>query len=105
MLCHGNTSLAAWNASQRKMKNDHDSLLNAHNCVLHSCWLCGAELLLTTFHRTSYDAVTKQHWLSVYRGKLKTRFLLKDSLTDAATVEDLIARAVDAMIAKLSKTK
>ena len=56
-------------------------------------------------NRTSFDAVTKQHWLSVYRGKLKTRFLLKDSLTDAATVEDLIARAVDAMIAKLSKTK
>lgn len=54
-------------------------------------------------NRTSFDAVTKQHWLSVYRGKLKTRFLLKDSLTDAATVEDLIARAVDAMIAKLSK--
>ena len=58
---------------------------------------------VTTFYRTSYDAVTKQHWLSVYRGKLKTRFLLKDSLTDAATVEDLITRAVDAMIAKLSK--
>ena len=46
--------------------------------------------------------MTKQHWLSVYRGKVKSRFLLKDSFTDAATVDDLVRRTVDSMIAKLN---
>jgi hypothetical protein len=31
-----------------------------------------------TCYRTSYDGVTKQHWLSLSKGKLNCRFLLKD---------------------------
>jgi hypothetical protein len=29
-------------------------------------------------YRTSYDASTKQHWISVYRSRMKLRFLVKD---------------------------
>jgi hypothetical protein len=34
---------------------------------------------LTSVNRTSYEAATQQHWLSVYRQKLLARFLLKDA--------------------------
>eukprot|EP00522_Entomoneis_paludosa_P008562 CAMPEP_0172439480 /NCGR_PEP_ID=MMETSP1065-20121228/457_1 /TAXON_ID=265537 /ORGANISM="Amphiprora paludosa, Strain CCMP125" /LENGTH=198 /DNA_ID=CAMNT_0013188167 /DNA_START=25 /DNA_END=621 /DNA_ORIENTATION=+ len=31
---------------------------------------------------TSYDTSTKQHWLSLYKGKFQARFLLKDTNTN-----------------------
>jgi hypothetical protein len=56
--------------------------------------------------RTSYDVATKQHWLSVYRRKLKSRFLLKDSskkTNDPKKVNRKISGAVKKLIAALAK--
>ncbi|CAB9510599.1 DIS3 mitotic control homolog [Seminavis robusta] len=63
---------------------------------------------------TSYDAATRQHWLSVYRQKFNARFLLKQStckmtgaqkmrniqktIQDHQTVEDQIRLVVDQMV-------
>lgn len=55
--------------------------------------------------RTSYDAATKQHWLSVYRERLVGRFLIKDSQPGLSSdaVNDEIRSVVDQMIRTLSE--
>ena len=59
-------------------------------------------------HRTSYDPVRKQHWLSVYRQNLAVRFLLKDhgqrkNNHDSRQTESLILNAVDQMVAAINQ--
>jgi len=58
-------------------------------------WIC----------RTSYDAVEKKHWLSVYRQDSAIRFLLKDHgksmklrVHDSQQMETQIHQAVDQMV-------
>mmetsp|Transcript_15540 Transcript_15540/g.26338 ORF Transcript_15540/g.26338 Transcript_15540/m.26338 type:complete len:170 (-) Transcript_15540:125-634(-) len=54
---------------------------------------------------TSYDGGTKQHWLSVYRGKVVGRFMIKDSSllnNNDAEVNDRVRECVDQMIVKLT---
>jgi hypothetical protein len=61
--------------------------------------------------RTSYDAGTKQHWLSVYRQKLAVRILLKDhgkcmdstKVHDSTRSEKKIQEAVDRMISSVNQ--
>lgn len=65
--------------------------------------LAYVHLVFFLSYRTSYDNGTKEYFLSVYRGKVHSRFLVKDSYTDMATVKDVIARTVDAIIAKLDR--
>jgi hypothetical protein len=57
---------------------------------------------------TSYDSATKQHWLSVYRGKVIGRFPLKDasisnpqSFVSVCGSEELNEQAVDQMVETL----
>ena len=59
--------------------------------------------------RTYYDTSTKQHWLSLYRGKLSGRFLLKDTTahipgTRLETIERGIQATVDQMIQTLAES-
>ena len=55
--------------------------------------------------RTSYDAVKKQHYLSVYRQKLVGRFLIKDSKPgeNIEAVDNEVKSTVDQMIRTLSE--
>jgi hypothetical protein len=58
--------------------------------------------------RTSYDAFTRQYWLSVYRHKLLARFLLKDPyLQPLPYHHDEVhqAKVVDRMIAAVNDMK
>jgi len=41
---------------------------------------------------TSYDAATKQHWLSVYRQKVLGRFLLKDASSTSSSSDNINPR-------------
>jgi len=66
-----------------------------------------------TNNRTSYDTSTKQHWLSVYRSKLKARFLLKDHgktvgntrIHNAMEEQKRVCDAVDHMIQSLQQAE
>ena len=60
---------------------------------------------LSSLHRTSYDAVKKQHWLSVYRQRLVGRFLMKDNLKGRSidAVNEEVQSIVDHMIRTLSE--
>jgi hypothetical protein len=55
--------------------------------------------------RTSYDAVKKQHYLSVYRQKLVGRFLIKDSKPgeNIEAVNHAVKSTVDQMIRTLTE--
>jgi hypothetical protein len=64
-----------------------------------------------TVRRTSYDASTREHWLSVYRKKLKGRFLLKDASSDTlhtiaslAQAEERVRHGVEQLIVALETT-
>ena len=62
---------------------------------------------------TSYDASSKEHWVSVYRQKLAVRFLLKDhgrnmettSIHDSTAMERAIHSAVDQMVWSINQTE
>jgi hypothetical protein len=79
-------------------KEKIDKIFSLFSLPLISCVTCSHQPILEFLllillrlllhhpsHRTSYDASTRQHWLSVYRSKIKLRFLVKDSTTTAAT--------------------
>ena len=77
-----------------------------HDVVVGFC----VASLETYLHRTSYDPVRKQHWLSVYRQNLAVRFLLKDhghatrkANHDSRQTESLILNAVDQMVAAINQ--
>jgi hypothetical protein len=62
---------------------------------------------------TSYDSSKKQHWLSIYKGKLAVRFLLKDhggqylKTTEAINASDpnrMIELAVDQLISSVERS-
>lgn len=62
---------------------------------------------------TSYDASTKQHWLSVYRKKLAVKFLLKDHgqyrettmIHDSIHIQRAIHAAVDQMVISINRAE
>ena len=74
----------------------HERPISINNCF---CLFCGV-----SFCRTSYDGGTKQHWLSLYKGRVVGRFMIKDSSlgTNDATVNDHVRDCVDQMIVKLN---
>ena len=71
----------------------------------------GASDKVVLIHGTSYDAIEKKHWLSVYRQNLAIRFLLKDHgesmnrrVHDSQQIENQIYQAVDQMISTIDQS-